>query len=175
MHSSKPVSTPMAMTGSLTALDGALLEDPSLYRSVVGSLQYLSFTRPDLAFAVNRMCQYMHSSRVPHWQAVKRILRYLRYTSDFGLRFARSSSSGLAAFSAAYWAGCPDDQRSTSFLWFPHLISWSSRKQQLLPVPAPRLNTRLWLMQRVSCFGFNPFSVILVSLFIHLRSYGVII
>lgn len=67
MHSSKPLSILMATTGSLTALDGALFEYPTLYRSVVGSLQYLSFTRSDLAFAVNRVYQYKQTPRVPHW------------------------------------------------------------------------------------------------------------
>ncbi|KAF5470864.1 hypothetical protein F2P56_011352 [Juglans regia] len=132
MHQSKPVTTPMASSTRLTALEGSSFEDPQLYRSVVGSLQYLSFTRPDISFAVNRVCQYMHHPRLPHWQAVKRILRYLNNTRSFGLQFSSSSSISLAAFSDADWAGCPDDHRSTDgfCIYFgSHLISWGSKKQ----------------------------------------------
>ncbi|KAB1227925.1 Retrovirus-related Pol polyprotein from transposon TNT 1-94 [Morella rubra] len=132
MSTAKLVHTPMATTAPLSARDGTAFEDPTLYRSVVGSLQYLSFTRPDLSYAVNRVCQYMHAPRTPHWQAVKRILRYLRFSAHFGLFYSRSSSRVLSAYSDADWAGCPDDRRSTggSCVFFgSHLITWSSRKQ----------------------------------------------
>jgi len=107
------------------------MEDPSLYRSTVGSLQYLSLTRPDLSFVVNRVCQFMHRPLKPHWQAVKRILRYLQYTLSHGLLLHRSSSNVLA-YSDVDWVGCPDDHPSTgAYCVFigSNLVSWSSRKQ----------------------------------------------
>jgi hypothetical protein len=78
MHEAKPITSPMASSSVLSAFTGDPMEDPSLYRSTVGSLQYLSLTRPDLSFAVNRVCQFMHRSLKTHWQAVKRILWYLK-------------------------------------------------------------------------------------------------
>nr|XP_028945261.1 uncharacterized protein LOC114819790 [Malus domestica] len=125
----KPCSTP---AGS-ARLDhsGSLLPDPTFYRSTVGTLQYLTWTRLDLAFAVNQVCQYMHSPRTIHLQAVKRILRYLKGTLDAGLWFTPGSQC-LTAWSDADWAGCPVDRRSMSgycvFLG-PNLISWSAKKQ----------------------------------------------
>ena len=69
----KPSSMPMSSTDTLSAADGALLspEDATEYRSIVGGLQYLTITRPDLSFAVNRVCQYLHAPTDVHWSAVK--------------------------------------------------------------------------------------------------------
>lgn len=67
MHASKSVSTPMAVSDSLNAFDGNSINDPSYFHSIVGSLQYLSLTRPNISYTVNRVCQYMHHSRTPHW------------------------------------------------------------------------------------------------------------
>ncbi|KAF5446008.1 hypothetical protein F2P56_031673, partial [Juglans regia] len=132
MHESKTVSTSMSTSAKISALDGSSFEDPQLYRSVVGSLQYLSFTRPDISFAVNKVCQYMHSPRQSHWQAVKRILCYLKLTISLGLFFSSVSSLKLTAFSDADWAGFPDDRKSTGgfCVYFgSHLVSWGSKKQ----------------------------------------------
>jgi hypothetical protein len=74
MADAKPVNSPMSSSSALSAFMGDPMEDPSLYCSTVGSLQYLSLTGPDLAFAVNRVCQFMHRPTKLHWQAVKRIL-----------------------------------------------------------------------------------------------------
>src|SRR4051812_23210227 len=111
----KTTTTPMSTTDSMTALDGDLLssDDITEYRSVVGSLQYLTITRPDFSYAVNRVCQYLHAPRDTQWTAVKRILRYIRRTSAFGLHLQRAPSGLLSAFSDADWAGNPDDRRST--------------------------------------------------------------
>jgi len=79
------------------------MEEPSLYRSTVGSLQYLSLTRPDLAFAVNRVCQFMHRPTKLHWQAVKRTLRYLKHTITHGLLLQKTSTVSLEAYSDANW------------------------------------------------------------------------
>jgi len=132
MTEAKPVSSPMSSSAALSAYTGDPMEDPSLYRSTVGSLQYLSLTRPDLAFAVNRVCQFMHRPTKLHWQAVKRILRYLKCTITHGLLLQKTSTTSLQAYSDADWAGCSDDRRSTGaycvFLG-TNLISWSSRKQ----------------------------------------------
>jgi histone deacetylase 1/2 len=93
-------------------------DDATRYRSVVGALQYFTLTRPDLAFAVNKVCQYLHSPTTAHWTAVKRILRYVKGTSDVGLRIMKSSSMLISGFSDADWAGDIDDRRSTSGLLF---------------------------------------------------------
>ncbi|XP_050119416.1 uncharacterized mitochondrial protein AtMg00810-like [Malus sylvestris] len=125
----KPCSTPV----SSSKLDhsGTPLADPTSYRSIVGALQYLTWTRPDLAFAVNQVCQHMQTPRTIHLQAVKRILRYLKGTIDSGLRFTKGAQF-LTAWSDADWAGCPVDRRSTSgycvFLG-PNLVAWSAKKQ----------------------------------------------
>ncbi|KAK2994886.1 hypothetical protein RJ640_002279 [Escallonia rubra] len=132
LSEAKPVHTPMATATQLSRHQGDLISFPSEYRSIVGALQYLSFTRPDISFSVNKVAQFMHAPTSEHWTAVKRILRYLKDTINHGLLLTRSSNLSLSAFSDADWAGCPDDRRSTSgycvFLC-PNLLSWSSQKQ----------------------------------------------
>jgi hypothetical protein len=81
----KPISSLMSSSSSLSAFDGDSMEDPLLYQSTVRSLQYLSLTRPDLAFAINRVCQFMHKPSKLHWQTVKMILQYLKHTVSHGL------------------------------------------------------------------------------------------
>uniref|UniRef100_A0A2N9IR27 Reverse transcriptase Ty1/copia-type domain-containing protein n=1 Tax=Fagus sylvatica TaxID=28930 RepID=A0A2N9IR27_FAGSY len=128
----KPVSSPMASTTSLTAHEGEYFLDVTLFRCTVGALQYLFLTRPDIAFAVNKLSQFMHKPTALHWQSAKRLLRYLKQTLTFGLQIYRTSCNTLQAFSDADWAGSRDDHRSTgSFCIFlgNNLISWSCRKQ----------------------------------------------
>jgi histone deacetylase 1/2 len=129
-----PAPTPMTVSDKLSNSDGDLLsaEDATKYRSIVGGLQYLLHTCPDISFAVNKVCQYLHAPRSPHWSAVKRILRYIHSTLSHGLHIQSSSSSLLSAFSDADWAGNSDDRRSTgghAIFYGPNLIAWSARKQ----------------------------------------------
>jgi histone deacetylase 1/2 len=124
----------MSTSEKLSVHEGEPLgvEDSTRYRSIVGALQYLTLTRPDISFSVNKVCQFLHAPTTHHWTAVKRILRYLKDTSKLGLRLSKSSSMIVSAFSDADWAGCPDDRRSTGgFAVFlgSNLISWSARKQ----------------------------------------------
>jgi len=89
-------------------------------------------TRPDLAFAVNKVCQFLHAPTSEHWTTVKRILRYVKHTLEVGLSFERSKSATLSAFSDADWADSVDDRRSTggfAVFFGPNLVSWSARKQ----------------------------------------------
>ncbi|WVZ95434.1 LOW QUALITY PROTEIN: hypothetical protein U9M48_041200 [Paspalum notatum var. saurae] len=130
----KAVSTPLSVTEKLTGLEGTPLgtNDATLYRGIVGGLQYLTLTRPDIVFPVNKVCQFLHSPTVEHWAAVKRILRYIKSCTKVGLKIRKSKSLLVSAFSDADWAGCLDDRRSTSgFAVFlgANLISWSSCKQ----------------------------------------------
>jgi histone deacetylase 1/2 len=126
--------TPLSTADKLSLQDGDPLgpEDTTNYRSIVGALQYLTLTRPDISFSVNKVCQYLHAPTTSHWTAVKRILRYIQGTLQLGLTFHRSSSTLLSAFSDADWAGDLDDRRSTggfAIFFGPNLISWSARKQ----------------------------------------------
>lgn len=118
----------------MSAYDGEVLGtcDATNYRSIVGALQYLTLTRPDISFAVNKVYQFLHKPTTLHWTVVKRILRYLRFTVGIGLKIQRSLSMLVSAFSDADWVGCTDDRRSTSgFAVFlgSNLISWSAKKQ----------------------------------------------
>ncbi|KAJ9547961.1 hypothetical protein OSB04_020504 [Centaurea solstitialis] len=105
------------------------------YRAVVGKLQYLSLTRPDISFAVNKMAQFMHMPTDEHWVLVKRILRYLCGTLNKGLLLYRDSPLALHAFSDADWAGNKDNYASTgAYLVYlgRNLVSWSSKKQSTI-------------------------------------------
>lgn len=132
MSASKPVSTPMSPTPKLTLGSGTRLSDPREYRTTIGSLQYLAFTRPDIAFAVNRLSQFMHQPTDLHWSAAKRILRYLAGTQTHGILIRRGTPLSLHGFSDADWAGDTDDFVSTN-AYVVYLggspISWSSKKQ----------------------------------------------
>ncbi|GJU99905.1 ribonuclease H-like domain-containing protein [Tanacetum coccineum] len=72
--------------------------DPTLYRSLAGSLQYLTFTRLDISYTVYKVCLYMHDPREPHFSALKRILHYVRGTLDYGLQLLSSSTTDLVAY-----------------------------------------------------------------------------
>jgi histone deacetylase 1/2 len=126
----KALPTPLSASEKLSVTEGELLgpEDGTRYRSIVGALQYLTLTRPDIAFSVNKVCQFLHAPTTVHWT----ILRYVSGTSQIGLTIRRSSSTLVSAFSDADWTGCVDDRRSTggfAVYFGPNLISWSARKQ----------------------------------------------
>ncbi|KAJ0613659.1 putative RNA-directed DNA polymerase [Helianthus annuus] len=145
----KPVASPMDTKSVLLPNDSPLFADPTRYRQIVGALQYATLSRPDIAFSVNKVCQFMHAPTEAHWSAVKRILRYLKGTLHLGLLFRHSSASHLHAFSDSFWddgssslvqaysdsdwAGCPVDRRSTggyAIYLGSNLVSWSARKQK---------------------------------------------
>lgn len=132
MIDAKPVATPMAASPKLTLNGGHSLSDPTPYRQLIGSLQYLQFTRLDIAFAVNRLSQFMHHPTEEHWQAAKRILRYLAGTTTHGVYFAADNKPLLHGFSDADWAGDTDDYISTNaYIIYSGKtpVSWSSKKQ----------------------------------------------
>ncbi|XP_071740905.1 uncharacterized mitochondrial protein AtMg00810-like [Rutidosis leptorrhynchoides] len=129
-----PSRTPVE-TSSKLSTSSPPVTNPTLYRSLAGALQYLTFTRPDIAYAVHQICLFMHDPREQHFSALKRILRYIKGTLDLGLQLFASSTTSFTAYSDADWAGFPSTRRSTSgycvFLR-NNLLSWSS-KRQLMP------------------------------------------
>ena len=127
--------TPMCPSTKLTSSSGQPMDNPFLYRSVIGALQYLTMTRPDIAFATNRLSQYLQAPTTAHWSACKRILRYLVGTQDVALHFKPSSVFNLHGYSDADWAGNLDDRKSTSGFCIylgGNLISWCSKKQHVV-------------------------------------------
>jgi hypothetical protein len=131
----KPVSTPVDTQAKVSAESGPPVADPTHFRSLIGALQYLTFTNPDIAYVVQQICLHMHDPREPHLAAMKRTLCYLRGTLDYVLLLRCSASSELTVYTNADWAGCPDTRRSTSgyavFLG-TNLVSWSSKRQNVV-------------------------------------------
>ncbi|KAL5557871.1 hypothetical protein UlMin_034082 [Ulmus minor] len=131
----KPASTPMKPNLQLSLEDGENVSDVSMYRRLIGRLLYLTLTRPDISYAVNRLSQFLSKPKVPHLLAAQRVLRYLKRVPGQGLFYPADSSLQLTAFTDSDWARCPDSRRSvTGFCVFlgHSLVSWKSKKQPIV-------------------------------------------
>ncbi|XP_020685926.1 uncharacterized protein LOC110102092 [Dendrobium catenatum] len=113
------------------AIDNEPFSDLGLYRRLAGSLQYLSITRPDIAYATNRICQHMHTPTISHFQGLKGVLRYIKGSLNYGLPISLGKLH-LRTYADADWASDHLDRKSTSgFCTFlgNNLILWSVKKQ----------------------------------------------
>jgi len=106
--------------------------DEKLYRGMIGSLLYLTASRHDLCFSVGVCARYQANPKQSHLNAVKRILKYVKGTTDVGLFYSKQTNQNLVGFCDADWAGNLDDRRSTTggcFFLGNNLVSWHSKKQ----------------------------------------------
>ncbi|XP_026450849.1 uncharacterized protein LOC113350971 [Papaver somniferum] len=127
MMGCKPCKTPVSQGQRASVCDGTLLSDVASYRSLVGSLQYLTLTRPDISYAVNYVSQFLHCPTDVHLQLSIEVYQ--------GITLSAGNGSELQDFSDSDWAGCPDTRKSTSgYCVFVggNLVSWSSKKQQTI-------------------------------------------
>jgi hypothetical protein len=134
MTTSKPYLAPCAAGSKMSKYDGIPLPNPTIYRHIVGALQYVTLTRPDIAYSVNQLCQHMHAPTSAHFTAAKRVLRYIKGLVDHGLQYSKGPIT-ITAYCNSDWAGNPDDRKSTTgfgiFLG-PNLISWTAKKQHIV-------------------------------------------
>ncbi|WVZ52618.1 LOW QUALITY PROTEIN: hypothetical protein U9M48_003661 [Paspalum notatum var. saurae] len=159
MGDSKPMTTPMSTNTALDADEDGEAVNQKEFLGMIGSLLYLTVTRPDIQFAA--------SPRTSHRQAVKRIFRYLKFTPELGLWYSSGSSLSLRGFSDADHAGCRIDRKSTSStcqLLGTSLVSWSSRKQASVSLStteaeyiaaASCCSQLLWMKATLSDFGLR--------------------
>ncbi|XP_019171187.1 PREDICTED: uncharacterized protein LOC109166752 [Ipomoea nil] len=148
MTDCKPLATPASLTQPVSTT-ADLFDNPTQYRRLAGALQYLTITRPDLSYAVNRLCQFMHAPTQEHWSLLKRVLRYVKGTLAYGLRLAASPSTDIHAYSDSDWAGCPVDRKSTSgYAVFigTNLVSGYHGNNALSHVHRPKPSTKALLM-----------------------------
>eukprot|EP00253_Pinus_taeda_P029593 PITA_29593 len=133
MDQCKYAPVALQQTIKLQCQDGSKTADATLYRQLVGSLIYLTTSRPDLAYAVSVLSQFMSTPLESHWNAAKNVLRYLQGTVDYGIIYTDSSDVILARFSDSDWAGNVDDHRSITgyaFILGSGVITWSSKKAE---------------------------------------------
>ena len=139
MEECKPISIPLSTGDKLSQEQGAFTEAEKKamevipYRQVVGSLMYLMVcTRPDLASAIGMLARFMQDPGRVHWEAAKRVLRYVQHTKGLGLHYARKQNLELVGFCDSDWGGDPDTRKSTTgyvFLVGGGAFSWCSKRQ----------------------------------------------
>lgn len=135
MEKCKAVHNPMVSGSRLSKEGSGELVDATTYKQMVGSLMYLTATRPDLMFVVCLISRFMEKPTQLHLQAAKRILRYLRGTIELGIQYKKGVEEKLFAFTDSDYAGDLDDRKSTSgyvFMLGSRAVSWSSKKQPVV-------------------------------------------
>ncbi|KAK5846698.1 hypothetical protein PVK06_002995 [Gossypium arboreum] len=133
MTNYKTVSTPMAQRDKLTSSGNQERVDEKEYRSLVGCLLYLTAIRPDIMFRVSLLSRFMHCCDVNHFKAAKRILRYVKGTLSYGVKFEKRNEFKLIGYPDSDWVGSVNDMKSTSGYFFTlgsGFFNWSSKKQQ---------------------------------------------
>ncbi|KAL9840138.1 putative RNA-directed DNA polymerase [Arabidopsis thaliana] len=135
MLACKPSAIPMEPSIKLVG-DGAepVINDPASYRRLVGKLMYLTITRPEITYAMNKLCQFTSAPKGSHMKATLKVLQYIKGTIGNGLFYSATSDFVLKGFTDADWASCRDSRRSTSgYCMFlgESMISWKSKKQQM--------------------------------------------
>lgn len=136
MENSKSVKNPIVPGTRLSKDETGVEIDVTMFKRVVGSLMYLTATRPYLMFGVSLISRFMENPKLSHWLAIKRILRYVKGTTEHGIFYERrEGSTSLVAYTDNNYAGDLDDQKSTSgfvFLISSGAVSWSSKKQSVV-------------------------------------------
>jgi Reverse transcriptase (RNA-dependent DNA polymerase) len=164
----KPVDTPMVPNLKLDAYSDHTPTNIERYQRLVGKLIYLSHTRPDIAYAVSIVSQFMHSPKEEHLEAVIRILKYLKAAPGKGITFRKKLHLNIMAYSDADWAGCVMDRKSTAgYFTFVggNLVTWKSKKQNVVALSSAESEFRgmvkaicemLWLKKFLTELGFEP-------------------
>ena len=113
LESASPIRTPMSLNIKLTIELLGKSVDSSLYRSMIGSLLYLTASRPDINYSVGVCAGYQANPKESHMIVLKRIIKYVKSTADFGVWYSKDINDVLARYSNANWAGNADDRKST--------------------------------------------------------------
>jgi len=162
MEDCKSVSTPMNQKEKLSKEDKIEKVDEAYFRGLIGCLMYLTTTRPDILNAVSILSRFMHCASEIHLKAAKRVVRYIKGTINFGIKFKKSKEFKLFGFSDSDWAGSIDDMKSTSgycFSFGSGVFSWSSKKQETVAqstaeaefvAATSAVNQALWLRKILS-------------------------
>ncbi|XP_057830264.2 secreted RxLR effector protein 161-like [Cryptomeria japonica] len=132
MAACKAFATPIALGEKLTKEDASPKVDATQYRSLVGSLMYLTTSRPDIMYTMSLVSRFMHDPHESHWQAAKIILRYVSGTQNFGIRYSPTDKFELVGYTDSDWAGSVDDRKSTVgyvFSFGSGVVSCTSKKQ----------------------------------------------
>ncbi|GKV19030.1 hypothetical protein SLEP1_g29330 [Rubroshorea leprosula] len=172
MGYSNPISTPLVLNCKMSKNDGSAYVDASWYRSIIGSLLYLTATRLDIMFVASLLSRYMSSPTQVQLSVAKGVLRYVNGTVDYGIWFSKNDYGCLSRYLDSDWVGSIDDDRNTSGYLFKFglgVFCWNSCKQEVVaqsPAKAEYIsaveasNHVIWLRKMLSDMG--SLSLILV-------------